>query len=147
MKLSELNEWLTLVANIGVLAGIVFLAFEIQQNTNVIRASAYNDNINSLNEWRYMIASDPEALSLMGDYRGTENVEAFKQRLLINSQWAVYEQAFFSFNYGLMEENEWGRFQSAICVNYNRINDQNMRLSGLSLTGDFQRYISANCTE
>lgn len=147
MKVSELNEWLTLVANIGVLAGIIFLAFEIQQNTNVIRASAYNSNIENLNEWRYMVASDPEALRLMADYRGAEDVSAIKQRLLINSQWAVYEQAFFSFNYGLMEENEWSRFQSAVCVNYNRIVSQNMSLSGLSLTEDFQGYIIANCIE
>jgi hypothetical protein len=32
MKLSAINEWLTFTANIGVLAGIIFLAIEIQQN-------------------------------------------------------------------------------------------------------------------
>lgn len=37
MELSNLNEWLSLVANIGVLLGIVFLILEIQQNTKTIR--------------------------------------------------------------------------------------------------------------
>ena len=36
MKLSEINEWLVLIANIGVLLGIVFLSLEIRQNTKVI---------------------------------------------------------------------------------------------------------------
>jgi hypothetical protein len=32
MKLENLNKWLALAANIGVIAGIVFLAIEIRQN-------------------------------------------------------------------------------------------------------------------
>jgi len=36
LKLKNLNEWLTLAANVGVLAGIVFLGLEIQQNTKAI---------------------------------------------------------------------------------------------------------------
>ena len=36
MKLKEFNEWLTLTANIGVLAGIVFLALEVQQSNNLL---------------------------------------------------------------------------------------------------------------
>jgi hypothetical protein len=37
----RLNQWLTLAANFGVLAGIVFLAFEIQQNTSMMRSEIY----------------------------------------------------------------------------------------------------------
>lgn len=36
MKPSELNDWLTLVANISVLAGIVFLALELQQTRTAL---------------------------------------------------------------------------------------------------------------
>jgi len=38
MDLEKLNKWLTLLANIGVLAGIIFLAIEIRQNSDAIRA-------------------------------------------------------------------------------------------------------------
>lgn len=37
MKLEKLNQWLTLGANLGVIAGIVFLAVEIAQNTAAVR--------------------------------------------------------------------------------------------------------------
>jgi len=40
MNLDKVNKWLTLVANIGVIAGIVFLAVEIRQNTETQRLSA-----------------------------------------------------------------------------------------------------------
>ena len=36
MNKDSLNTWLTLAANIGVLIGIIFLAVEIQQNTQAI---------------------------------------------------------------------------------------------------------------
>jgi len=38
MKSERLERWISLGANIGVLAGIVFLAIEIQQNTETTRA-------------------------------------------------------------------------------------------------------------
>ena len=34
--MERINTWLTLVANLGVVAGIVFLAFEIQVNTDAL---------------------------------------------------------------------------------------------------------------
>lgn len=38
MDFEKLNRWLTFLANVGVIAGIVFLAVEIRQNSNAIRA-------------------------------------------------------------------------------------------------------------
>ena len=38
MNLDNLNKWLTLVANLGVLAGIFFLAYEIRQNTDSLQS-------------------------------------------------------------------------------------------------------------
>jgi hypothetical protein len=36
--MDKLNQWLTLFANVGVLLGILFLAFEVQQNTAAIQS-------------------------------------------------------------------------------------------------------------
>ena len=40
MNIEKMNSWMTLVANIGVVAGIVFLAFEIRQNNELLTAQA-----------------------------------------------------------------------------------------------------------
>ena len=40
MKLKKLNAWMTLAANLGVIAGIVFLAFEIRQNNELLAVEA-----------------------------------------------------------------------------------------------------------
>jgi hypothetical protein len=36
VKLSELNDWLTLGANLGVLAGLMSLGLELQQNSRML---------------------------------------------------------------------------------------------------------------
>lgn len=40
MNLDKLNKWLTLAANIGVIAGIVLLALEIKQNNELLSSQA-----------------------------------------------------------------------------------------------------------
>jgi len=35
----KLNRWLTLIANLGVVGGLVFVGIEVTQNTNILRAS------------------------------------------------------------------------------------------------------------
>ena len=47
MNLDKFNKWFTLSANLGVLAGIVFLALEINQNTTSMRAETYQSRTNS----------------------------------------------------------------------------------------------------
>lgn len=43
MNLDNLNKWLTLVANIGVLAGIAFLAIELQQSNKIAISSQFHE--------------------------------------------------------------------------------------------------------
>ena len=60
MNLDSLNKWLVLGANIGVLCGILFLAYEIRQNTSQMRTEssyAITEIVNVQNANRY---SDPE---------------------------------------------------------------------------------------
>lgn len=37
MNSSRINDWLTLIANVAVVGGIVFLAIELRQNNKLLR--------------------------------------------------------------------------------------------------------------
>ena len=39
--MDKLNQWLSLVSNLGVIVGIFFLAYEIQTNTSAVRSATY----------------------------------------------------------------------------------------------------------
>lgn len=56
MNIEKINTWLTLIANVGVLAGIVFLALEIQQSNRIAIATTdlgIGEGFNSFNESVY----------------------------------------------------------------------------------------------
>ena len=60
--MDPLNRWLSLLANVGVIAGIVFLAVEIRQNNVLMTASAYQARSNDLMQMSAMVA-ESEVLS------------------------------------------------------------------------------------
>jgi hypothetical protein len=47
MDTDKINRWLTLAANVGVLAGIIFLAMELQQNNEILSAQARRDQLDA----------------------------------------------------------------------------------------------------
>ena len=63
MQFDKLNQWLMLAANLGVIAGIAFLALEVSQNTEALQAqSSYNLYQAKTGSFR-MIAQNPDGLA------------------------------------------------------------------------------------
>ena len=58
MNLDKLNQFLTLLANLGVIAGIVFLAMEVQQNTSMMEAQTRDAMTDKLINWQLSLATD-----------------------------------------------------------------------------------------
>ena len=59
MKRTKMNSWFTLIANLGVVGGLVFLGYEVQQNTTQLRAeSSYSVN-EALSMLNAAIYNDP----------------------------------------------------------------------------------------
>ena len=52
MNVDAANRWITLVANVGVIAGIVFLAFQIRQNNELLSVQASYTQFNIVRERR-----------------------------------------------------------------------------------------------
>lgn len=47
MKKIDLGQAVGILANIGVIAGIIFLVFELQQNNKLLRAEAIGSVVNT----------------------------------------------------------------------------------------------------
>ena len=50
MESDRLNRWLTLAANVGVLAGLIFLVVEIRHTNDLARADAYRSRGTEIQE-------------------------------------------------------------------------------------------------
>ena len=59
MKTKKIKLWITLIANLGVVGGLVFVGFEVQQNTTQIRAEASYSINEALSNLNSAIYNDP----------------------------------------------------------------------------------------
>ena len=60
MQLDNLNKWLTLLANFGVVLGIIFLAVEVSQNNDALEAQSRNYWVERRMVMMQMMISDPD---------------------------------------------------------------------------------------
>ena len=99
MKMERLNRWLTLTANVGVLLGIVFLAYELRQNNAFLEADAGHQLAqNRTSYFREVAWSAEYADFLAGLKRGEEltdsdriRLQALYVSLFINWEWEFSE--------------------------------------------------------
>lgn len=63
MNLPEINEWLTLIANLGVIVGLVFLAVQVHQSNRIARYSAENARRTQFLEIANIRIENPDVLA------------------------------------------------------------------------------------
>jgi hypothetical protein len=79
VNLESTNRWLTLAANIGVMAGIIFLAFELQQNTVATQLQAASNFQSSYADIEVSIYGNPEFAELLRKGREGKEVSGTDQ--------------------------------------------------------------------
>lgn len=142
------------VSGIAVIFTLVFLIQEIRENTNVVRSAAYERSIDSLNEWRIVIASDEDLARLMAERLSSDLLDEFgpeegpvymRKRLLSLVQWSIYEKTYYSRNYDLLGASEWSRFEKVICNIAQTPSSRWSRDIERFLTLEFAEYVVESC--
>ena len=63
MNSEAINRWLTLGANIGVVIGLILVAYQIKQDSDLTKAVLFNDHTNSRKDWNQaMMGENPLAI-------------------------------------------------------------------------------------
>lgn len=95
MNREKLSEWVHLLANVGVVAGLVFLAFELRQNNQLLKLEAQTTLTENLQNGWDQLSSDPELVALfIKDRNGQALSEVEEFRL--NAYWM-----------GMLMRREW----------------------------------------
>ena len=116
MDKDRLNRWLTLAANLGVLAGIVLLAFELEQNREMMRAQTRNEVSVQLVNLLSQIATSGELSSLLfraesGEPLNDEEISQFEARALAMLRY--FENVRYQYRQGMYDEEEFSAQQEA----------------------------------
>ena len=118
MNSEKLNQWLTILANFGVLIGILFLIFEIRLNT-LATQSQTRDSISEKQMQLYALqATSPELAAVVyGAFReGTENLEPARRQMwfgYVETIFREHENALYQFEQGLFSAEDFsGRVEN-----------------------------------
>lgn len=123
MNNEKLQKW-ALVAEIcggiGVIATLILLILETQENTQVMRAAAYDSIQADIAGWRQNNISDNELVEI-GFLFETEGFDGltprqqfiFERRAVIVFQ--HYERAFIQWQLGNLTDSTWERFRGLLC--------------------------------
>ena len=109
-KIERLNRWLTLAANIGVLAGILFLSFELRQNTVASRLQAASNFQDSFSEIEFFIARNPEFAELLDKGRRgvpVSDVDQLRLTVFYGTVLRTWQNTHLQYLSGALDKQIW----------------------------------------
>jgi len=115
----RLNQWIALLANVGVLIGVFVVAYELRQNTIAMEANTRQEFAAQDLEYLSTVL-DPSVLSvaLTKSQRGDQLTDLELSQLIQRQHmnFRVFENAFYQFRKGTLEAHEWSRYEQIIRI-------------------------------
>jgi len=111
MNFDKLNQWIMTAANVGVLAGIVFLGVEIQQNTTMVRAQTRDAMTEKQIAYYELNINNIEAANIFRNIENASEVDRtsneYRQFTLITlAQLRMWENELYQYRQGLFDLQE-----------------------------------------
>ena len=123
MKIISLDSWVQLIGMLRVVAGLVFVGFEMQQSQRIALAGQQANRVqlfSSMMDANNEQGIDQQKLQMIlsGQIPMTEDYEWVVMNGL-HRMWWIYENDFLQNELGLMDENIWQAKRNAMKANYN----------------------------
>ena len=139
--MEKFNQWLTLAANFGVIAGLIFLGLEIQQNTISTRMAAReNATQGHIDYLGYLLDNTvlAHANEKLSNNQPVDNLEGNQMRIFLQMRWRHYERVYYQYRNDLLSDQEWAGFEAGIMRSFRDENDL-WRMSGNVWARDKER--------
>ncbi len=118
MELSQINEWLSLVANIGVLLGIAFLIVEIKQNTEAHRSDS-RKALMANDQASLLVALDhTDIFTKMGQIEKLTQEDQYRLSFVYAIDLRNREFEYFQYKSGSLDEDSWKSYRNLILANH-----------------------------
>lgn len=118
MDFPQLNEWLTLGANLGVLIGIVFLIIEIRQNSELHRSDSRKAIISN-DQTSLLVALDHHDLfGKLSKKEVLSQEDQYKLSFLFAIDLRNREFEYFQYKSGSLDEATWQSYKDLILMNH-----------------------------
>jgi hypothetical protein len=146
MKIERVNQWLTLLANFGVMIGIIFLILELNQNTQALRANAIQNSTELAREQVMMFSQDADVvrITLVEDLDELSDIDRRRafwiNRSFVTAMMGLYRQ----WTLGMLPDEEWENWTRIICSNAANPNFYKL-WNPSTLIPSFVQYVEHSC--
>ena len=124
MTLEDLANLGELVGGIAVVLSLLYLAFQIRQNTRQIRGSMYDSIVSSLADFDRPIAEDAELARIfeeaVDDWQTTDAIERARVMHLLSTLFKQFENIHYQFRQGALEPELWAGWRRLMLSYYAR---------------------------
>jgi len=109
MKKIDIGQTVGVLANVGVIAGIIFLAVELTQNQELMRAQTRNEMSRTIIELNTLSMEDRFASLILKGQAGEplSDVERFQYARWANNWLRYWENVTYQRSMGLFDDEEW----------------------------------------
>ena len=110
MKKIDLGQAISIFANLGVIAGIVFLGIELQQNRQSLQAQTRSSISDTIVNLTYQQATNPKLLAIIAKLnlgQPVTEVERAQFRVLQSAYWRYRENVSYQYRIGLFDDSEY----------------------------------------
>jgi hypothetical protein len=107
-----------LLAAIGVIISLIYLAIQIRQNTKAVKATAYQDSVAASRDLNLAVLTNPELSELALREDAIEVASGEDRRrmsLLLNVFLKNFESQFYQYQQGLLEDHLWSANRANLC--------------------------------
>ncbi len=106
------------IGGFGVVVTVVYLAYQIRQNTASTRSASYHSVVADISRWTLELGQNPEATSLY--FRGLERIEDLSEEeqlqfsFLLGSLIRHFENIHFQYMAGAIDDSVWNGWSTRI---------------------------------
>ena len=118
MTLEALANIGELIAGLGVVASLVFLAIQIRQNTKSVDSAAYQETTKIFQNIQMLPVTDAEVAEILmkasNDYTSLSDVEKYRVGSYVFSVFAAFQSVFKGYENGTVDKELWIGSRNAI---------------------------------
>ncbi|MEQ8952806.1 MAG: hypothetical protein RL120_01650 [Gammaproteobacteria bacterium] len=118
MEMSALNDWLSLAANLGVIAGIVFLAIELRQNNELLRSESRRALLSNDQASIIQCLANYDIFAKINQQEKLSQDDQLRLSMIYALDLRNREFEFFQFKNGLLDEDTWKSYRDILIWNH-----------------------------
>ena len=110
MNMEAINLWAQLIASIGVIVSLFYLAVQVRQNTRSSRAIVVDSLAKSMHDLAFEMAQNDQLLktaTMLQDWSSATELERARYASFMLAYFKLFENAWFQMRQGTLEPDQW----------------------------------------